>query len=52
MLLLSIFCSKRVFVSAAVQWISHIFAFQPIITENLDRVLSELVPDFVLKTNR
>jgi len=32
---------------AAVQSVSHIFVFKPIIADNLDRVLSELVSSFV-----
>jgi len=35
-----------------VQLISNIFVFQLTIADNLDLVLSELGPDFVLRTNR
>jgi len=41
------FCLKCVSVLAAVQSVSHIFVFKPIIADNLDRVLSELVSSFV-----
>ena len=42
-------CLKCVFVWAAVHSISYIFVFQLFIADNLDQVLSELVPDVVLE---